>query len=69
MVSSQQEEVFWVFDLVCQQQADGLEGLLPSVDIIPQEEIVALWWEASVFKQPQQVIVLPVNITWRDKED
>lgn len=64
MVSSQQEEVFWVFDLVRQQQADGFKGLLASVYIIPQKEIVALWWEAPIFKQPEQVVVLPMNITW-----
>lgn len=64
MVSSQQKEVFWVFDLVRQQEADGLQGLLASVYIVSQEQVVALWWEASIFKQPQQIIVLPMNITW-----
>lgn len=64
MVSSQQKEVFWVLDLVSQQQADGLQGLLASVYIVPQEQVVALWWEASIFKKPQQIIVLPMNITY-----
>lgn len=68
MVSSQQKEVFWVFDLVCQQQADGLQRLLASVYIIPQEQVVALWWKAPVFKQPQQIIILPMDITWGDKQ-
>lgn len=63
MVSSQQKEVFWVFDLVSQQQTDGLQGLLASVYVVPQEQVVALWWKASIFKQPEQIIVLPVNIT------
>lgn len=64
MVSSQQKEVFGVFDLVRQQQADGLQGLLASVHIVTQEQVVALWWEAAILKKPQQVIVLPVDITW-----
>lgn len=64
MVSSQQKKVFWVFDLVSQQQADGLQGLLASVYIVPQEQVVALRWKAPIFKQPQQIIVLPMNITW-----
>jgi len=34
MVSSQNEEVFGVFDLVCKEEADGLERLLATVDII-----------------------------------
>lgn len=64
MVSSQQKEIFWVFDLVRQQQADGLQGLLASVYIVAEEQVVALWWEATIFKKPEQVIVLPVDITW-----
>lgn len=68
MVSSQQKEVFWVLDLVSQQQTDGLQGLLPSVYIVSKEQVVALWWKTSIFKKPQQIIVLPMNITWRDKQ-
>lgn len=64
MVSSQQKEVFRVFDLVSQQQADSLQRLLASVYIVPKEQVVALWWKAPIFKKPQQVIVLPMNITW-----
>lgn len=66
MVSSQQKEIFWVFDLVRQQQADGLQGLLASVYIVAEEQVVALWWEAAIFKKPEQIIVLPVDITWWD---
>lgn len=64
MVSSQQKEIFWVFDLVRQQQADGLQGLLASVYIVAEEQVVALWWEAAIFKKPEQIIVLPMDITW-----
>lgn len=64
MVSSQQKEVFGVFDLVGQQQADGLQGLLASVYIVPQKQVVALWRKAPIFKQPEQIIVLPMDITW-----
>lgn len=64
MVSSQQKEVFRVFDLVRQQQADGLQGLLASVHVVAEEQVVALRWEAAILEKPQQVIVLPVNVTW-----
>lgn len=53
MISSEQEKVLRVFDLVSQQQADGLQGLLASVDIVPEEKIVALRWKATIFKEPQ----------------
>lgn len=68
MVSSQQKKVFWVFDLVSQQQADGLQGLLASVHIITQEQVVALRRKASIFKQPQKIIVLSVDIPCRDEK-
>lgn len=40
MVPPQQEEVLRVLDLVAQQQQDRLEGLLPPVDVVPEEEVV-----------------------------
>lgn len=63
MVPPEQEEVFWVFDLVGEEQADGLQRLFPSVHVIPQEQVVGLWREASILEQPQQVCVLSVYIT------
>lgn len=65
MVAPQQEEVLGVFDLVRQQQADGLQGLLPSVHVVAQEQVVGLWREAAILKEPQQVCVLSVDIAWR----
>lgn len=34
MVAAEKEEVLWVLDLVGQQEADGLQGLLASVHIV-----------------------------------
>ena len=50
MVPPEQEEVFWIFDLVGEQQADGLQRLLPSIHIIPQEKIVGLRREATILE-------------------
>lgn len=63
MVAPEQEKVLWVFDLVCQQKADGFQGLFPSVHIVTQEKVVCLWREATILKQPQQICVLPMDIT------
>lgn len=63
VVPTEQEEVLGVLDLIGQQQADGLQRLLAPVYVVPQEEVVALWREAPVFKQPQKVVVLAVDIT------
>ncbi len=63
VVAAQQEEVLRVLDLVGEQQADGLQRLLAPVHVVPQEQVVALGREATVLEQPQQVVVLTVDIT------
>lgn len=63
MIASQKEEILRVLDLVGQQQTDGLQGLLASVHIVTQEQVVALWGEATILEQPQEVVVLTVDIT------
>ena len=65
MVSPEQEEVLRVLDLVGQQEADGLQALLPPVDVVAQEEVVGLGREAAVLEQAEQVGVLTVDVTWR----
>ena len=51
VVASQKKEVLFVLYLVCEQEADGLKGLLPSVHIVPEKEVVCIWWEASILKE------------------
>ena len=51
MMASQKKEVLFILNLVCEQEADGLERLLPSVHIVPKEEVVCIWWEASILKE------------------
>lgn len=50
MVTTQDEEVFGVFDLVGQKEADRLKRLLASVNIVSEEEIVCLGGEASILE-------------------
>ena len=64
MVAAQYEKVFRILYLVRQQQANRLQTLLPAVHIVPQEEVVGLWREAAVLEQPQQVIILSVNVAY-----
>ena len=37
VVSSQEEEVLGILDLVAEEEDDGLDGLLAPVDIVPQK--------------------------------
>ena len=63
MVASQHEEVFWVFDLVGEHEADSFDGLFAAVDIVAQEEIVGLSWKSCVFEEFDEIGVLSVNVT------
>ena len=63
MVAPEEEEVLRVLDLVGQQQADGLQRLLPPVHVVPQEQVVGLGREPAILEQPQEVVELTVDVT------
>jgi hypothetical protein len=63
VVSTQDEEIFGVLDLVRQQQTDRLETLLATVHVITQKDVIGLGREAAVFKETQQIIILSVHVT------
>lgn len=62
VIAAQQEKVLRILDLVRQQQAYRLQGLLTSVDVVAQEQVVRLGREATVFEEPQQIGVLAVYV-------
>jgi hypothetical protein len=62
MVSTENEEILWIFDLVCQEQAYCLKRLFASIHVIAKEEVVCLGWEAAVLEQAQKIIVLAMDI-------
>ena len=63
MVPSQQEEILGMLDLVGQQQADALNRLFSSINIVAQEEVVGIAWETSIFKEFDKVGELAMDIT------
>ena len=67
MVTTEQEKVLRVLDLVSQQKADDFEVLLPSVNVVAQEQVVRLRREIADFKDPQQIDVLSVDVSRNDK--
>jgi hypothetical protein len=64
MITSQDEEVFGIFDLVCEEKANRLERLFTPINIVAKEEVVGFWRESSVFEKTQKVVVLAVDITY-----
>lgn len=63
VVSTENEEVLGVLDLVGKEKANSLERLLATIDVITEEKIVGLWGETAVFEETQKIIVLAVDIT------
>jgi len=63
VISSQQEEVFRVFNFVSQQKANGLQALLPAIHIITKEEVVGIGRETTIFEKPQKIIVLAMYVS------
>lgn len=53
MVPSQEKEILGVFDLVGEQEADGLQGLFAPVHVVAEEEVVGLGRKPPVLEQPQ----------------
>ena len=68
MVSSEDEEVFGVFDLVGEEKADGFKRLFSSIDIVTQEEVVGFGREPAVLEKPQKVVILSVDVTFQLSE-
>lgn len=62
VVAAQDEEVLGVLDLVGKEQADRLQRLLATVDVVTEEEVVGFRGESTVFEQTQQVVVLAVDV-------
>ena len=62
MVSTQEEEVLWVLDLVSKEKAYRFERLLASVNIVTKEQVIALRRKSTILEQSQEIIVLPVNV-------
>lgn len=63
VVSTEDEEIFRVLDLVCQQQTYCFKRLFSTIYVITKEQVVGLWWESTVFEETQKVIVLTMDIS------
>ena len=63
VVASQDKKVFGILDLVCQKEADGLKGLLPSVHVIAEEQVVRLRRKSPIFKETEKIVILAMNVT------
>lgn len=62
MVASQNVNAVGVAQFEGKQESDGLDALLASVDIVPQEQIARVWRQTPQLENSQQVVKLAMNI-------
>lgn len=62
VVPAEDEKVLRVLDLVCKEQANGLERLLATVHVVAEEQVVGFGRESAILEQTQEVVVLSVDI-------
>ena len=62
VVSTENEEVLRILDLVCEKEAYCLKGLLPSIYVVTEEKVIRFWWEAAVLEKAKEVVVLAMYI-------
>ena len=62
VVATKKKEVLGVLNLIGEEEADSLEGLLTAVDIIAKEEVVGFWGKAAVLEQAEEVVVLAMDV-------
>ena len=62
VISSQNKEIFRVFDLIGKEEANGLERLFTPVNVVTKEKVVGFWREPSVLEKTEKVVVLSMNV-------
>jgi len=62
MIAPKQEEVLRILDLVAQQEKDGFQTLLSSIDVVSEEQVVGRRWKATHLEESNEVRVLSVHV-------
>lgn len=63
MIATENEEVLRIFDFVCKKQANRLQRLFATVNVIAEKEVIGFWRKAAVFEQTKEVVILSMDIT------
>ena len=63
VVAAEDKEVLRILDLVGEEEAHDLEGLLATVDVVAEEQVIGLGGESTVLKQTEEVCVLSMDVT------
>lgn len=63
VVAAEDEEILRELDLEGKNEADGLQTLFATIDVVSKEEVVRSGREATVLEQTEEIVVLAVNVT------
>lgn len=63
MIATEDKEIFGVFDLVREQEANGFQGLLSPINVIAEKQIVGFWRKPSVFEESEEIVILAMDIS------
>ena len=67
MIPSEQEKIFWILYLITEEKANSFDRLFTAIDVISQEEIVGFRRETSIFENSQEVVILAMDITYKQQ--
>lgn len=67
VIATQQEKILRIFDLVGKKQANCLQRLFASVNIIAKEQVVGFGWKSTILEQTKQVGILTVYVSCKAK--
>jgi hypothetical protein len=68
VIATQDEEVFRVFNLVGKEETNCFKGLFSPVHVVAEEQVVGFWWEATVFKKSEEVVILAMYVAFKENE-
>jgi hypothetical protein len=63
VVSAQQRDAAWVLELQAQEQLEGLDGVVATINEVAHENITSVGDLTSFFEKFEQVVELAVNVT------
>ena len=69
VITSQEHNLFWIFQLKCEEEADNFQTILTLIDIVTQEEIIESMDISGIkrslpdIKESHEIYILTMNIS------
>jgi hypothetical protein len=63
MVTTEKEKVVGIIAFVDEEQRHDFQGILTTVYVVAQEEVIRRWRESSKLKQTQEIVILTMYVS------